>query len=111
MAPFVLSALHTFAVFLKAHLPSIAVGIISTFLVLYGEPINKWVRRATKGLPFLGRFALFVFLCSFGYGLLSSQAVKLLRDVLQGLPDLQLVLAVCGAFVVLGFLARSGKDV
>lgn len=111
MPPLLQSYLHNAALFLRDHLPSIAIGIVSTVLVIYGGAINRYVRKLTKGLPFLGRFALFVFLCSFGYGLLSSQIVKLLRDHLRALPDLHLVLVVVGAFVVLGFLARSGKEV
>lgn len=111
MQPFAETQLHELAQLMRGHLPSIAVGIISTILVIYGSPINKKVLKMTKSLPFLGRFALFVFLCSFGYGLVSSQLVKWLRHFLYTLPDGHLVLSVVGAFVVLGFLAKNANEV
>lgn len=103
--------IHDFAVFLRGHMPSIAVGLVATILVIYGSPMNKFFRKQTKSMHFLARFTLFVLLCSAGYGFLSSQAVKFLRDLMTGLPDVQLVLAVVGSFVALGFLARAGKEV
>lgn len=102
---------HDFAGFLRGHLPSIAVGIVATILVVYGNQINGFFRKQTKSLHFLARFTLFVLLCSAGYGFLSSQAVKFVRDALRGLEDAHLVVAVVGAFVALGFLARAGREV
>ena len=105
------SLLHQIALFLQAHSPSIAVGIVSTVLAIFGGNINRRIRKTTKGFPFLARFSLFVFLCSFGYAFLSSQSAKLLRDWMRTLPDPWLVGFVAGIFLLLGFLARSGKDV
>jgi len=103
--------IHPVALFLKDHLPSIAVGIVATVLAIYGNAINGFVRKQTRSMHFIARFSLFVLLCSAGFGFISSQAVKILRDFLQRLPDLQLVGAVVGAFILLGFLARAGKEV
>lgn len=103
--------IHISAVFLRDHIPSIAVGLVATILVIYGNKINGFFRKQTKSLHFVARFALFILLCSAGYGFLSSQAVKLLRDTLIGLQDLHLVGAIAGSFIVLGFLARAGKEV
>lgn len=107
MTPYI----HILAVFLRGHLPSIAVGLVATILVIYGNSMNKFFRQQTKSMHFIARFTLFVLLCSAGYGFLSSQAVKLLRNFMTGLPDVHLVFAVVGSFVLLGFLARAGKEV
>ncbi|MCF0217109.1 MAG: DUF3392 family protein [Fibrobacteraceae bacterium] len=103
--------IHQFADFLRLHLESISVGLVSTLLIIYGAPINAYVKKITKSMPFLARFALFVLLCSAGYAFMTSQAVRFLRHFLVGLADLPLVCGIAGAFVALAFLARAGKDV
>jgi len=103
--------IHQFADFLRAHMDSISVGIVATLLIIYGGKINGYFKKITKSIPFLGRFALFVVLCSAGYAFLSSQLVKFLRMFLQGQADMTLIATVAGAFIVLAFLARSGKDI
>ena len=106
-----LGVIHEFAGFLRDHLPSIAVGLVATILVIYGNSLNRFFRRQTRSMHFIARFTLFVLLCSAGYGFLSSQAVKLLKNLMMGLSDFHLVLAVIGSFVLLGYLARAGKEV
>ena len=102
--------IHDFADFLRSHLSSISVGIISTILVIYGGALNQHARKLTKKFPFIGRFAFFVVLCSAGYGLLSSQLVRYLRHFLMDLQDLHLILAITLSFIILGFLAKSSKN-
>ena len=58
--------IHQFADFLRLHLNSIAIGLVATLLIIYGGHINGYFKKITKSLPFLGRFALFVVLCSAG---------------------------------------------
>ncbi len=103
--------IHSFALFFREHLASISVGLVATVLVIYGGTLNAFFRKLTRKMHFFARFTLFVLLCSAGYGFLSSQAVKLTKTVLLGLPDTHLVGAVILAFVLLGFLARAGKEV
>ena len=103
--------IHQFANFLRLHLDSIAVGLVATLLIIYGGYINNYFKKITRSLPFLGRFALFVVLCSAGYAFLSSQAVRLLKMLLRNQPDLPFIGIIAGAFIVLAFCARSGKDV
>ena len=103
--------IHQFANFLRVHMDSISVGLVDTLLIIYGGHINGYFKKITKSVPFLGRFALFVILCSAGYAFLTSQLVKLLKMFLRGQPDLPLIGIIAGAFVILAFCARSGKDV
>lgn len=103
--------IHQFANFLRLHMDSISVGLVATLLIIYGEHINGYFKKITKSIPFLGRFALFVLLCSAGYAFLSSQLVKLLKYFLHGQADLALIGIIAAAFIVLAFCARSGKDI
>jgi hypothetical protein len=103
--------IHQFANFLRLHMDSISVGLVATLLIIYGGHINAYFKKITKSVPFLGRFALFVVLCSAGYAFMSSQLVKLLKMFLRSQADLPLIGIVAGTFVVLAFCARSGKDI
>jgi hypothetical protein len=103
--------IHQFADFLRFHMDSISVGLVATLLIIYGGYINNYFKKITRSIPFLGRFALFVLLCSAGYAFLSSQAVRFLKMFLRGQQDLPLIGIVAAAFVVLAFCARSGKDI
>jgi hypothetical protein len=42
---------------------------------------------------------------------MSSQLVKLLKMFLYGQADLTLIGIIAGAFILLAFAARSGKDI
>ncbi|WP_407443818.1 DUF3392 family protein [Fibrobacter sp.] len=103
--------IHQFADFLRFHMNSISVGLVATLLMIYGAKINNYFKKITRSVPFIGRFALFVVLCSAGYAFLSSQLVRFLKMFLRGQADLPLIGIIAGAFLVLAFLARSGKDV
>ena len=103
--------IHQFASFLRVHLNSISVGLIATLLMIYGASINNYFKRITKSFPFVGRFVLFVILCSVGYAFACSQLVRLLKMGLQQLSDLPLIGVVISCFILLAFLAKSGKDI
>ena len=103
--------LHTTALFLREHLPSISIGMVSVALVIYGNHINAFFRKLTRKFHFWMRYGLFILLCTAGYGLASSQIVKLLKNTLRGLSDIQLVLAVGISFLILAYLARAGKEI
>lgn len=83
--------IHHFANFLRAHMDSISVGLVATLLMIYGAYINNYFKKITRSIPFLGRFALFVVLCSAGYAFMSSQAVRFLKMFLREQADLPLI--------------------
>ena len=103
--------IHQFANFLRLHMDSISVGLVATILIIYGGYINNYFKKITRSIPFLGRLALFVVLCSAGYAFMSSQLVRLLKMFLYGQADLPLIGIIAAAFIVLAFCARSGKDI
>lgn len=103
--------IHEFAQFLRLHLTSISVGIIATLLMLWGDAINGFFKKITRKIPFAGRFALFVVLCSAGYAFLSSQLVRCFRFFLKSQADLPLIGIIAGSFIVLAIFAYRGRDV
>ena len=103
--------IHQFANFWRVHMDSISVGLVATLLIIYGGYINGYFKKITKSIPFVGRFALFVILCSAGYAFMSSQLVKFLKMFLRNQADLPLIGIIAAAFLVLAFCARSGKDI
>ncbi len=96
---------------MRLHLTSISVGIVATLLMIYGAHINAYFKKITRSIPFVGRFALFVVMCSAGYAFVSSQTVKLFRDFLRTQADWPLIGIIAGSFVVLAIMAYRGKDV
>ena len=107
MSPYI----HQFADFLRLHLNSISVGVVSTLLIIYGAPINAYFKTITKSMPFVARFLLFFMLCGAGYAFVTSQSVRMLYQFLSKLADWQLICCVISSFVILAFLAKAGKDV
>lgn len=103
--------IHEFARFLRFHMASISVGIVATFLMIYGSKINGFFKKITRSIPFIGRFALFVVLCSAGYAFVSSQAARYFKYFLLSQKDLPLIGIVAGSFILLAILAYRGKDV
>lgn len=99
-----------FAAFLRLHIASISVGLVSTVITIYGSSINGAARKLTRKMPFLARFAFFIVLCSAGYALLSSQATRGLRHLLMSLSDGKLIIAIFAAFIILALLAKSSKN-
>lgn len=97
--------------YLKSHTQEIAFSLVATLLMVYGHSINKYFRKSTHKMNWLIRFILFVLLCTFGYGFLSTVLVKLIANGLQGLkPDIFLSVII-GAYLILAFIARRKKEV
>ncbi len=58
--------------YLKPHLAFIATAFTTALLVLYGDNINRAVKRHFNQNHFIVRTIVFILLCSIGYGLLTA---------------------------------------
>ena len=105
------SYIHEFATFLRHHINAISVGMVATLLMLVGSKINGFFKKITRSIPFVGRFALFVLLCSAGYAFLSSQFCHLLRWFLVSLADVPLIACIAGCYIGLAVMAYRAKEV
>ncbi len=94
------------AAHLKPYSGQLAVALVATLLVIYGDTINKTVRLLVRPYPFFLRIAAFVVLCTLGYGALTVWGASKLKMLLSSVPDLYFAPVMVLAFVILGFLAE-----
>lgn len=95
---------------LRPHLMAISLMIVATLLVLYGNNVNAAVRRQIHHYHFIIRTTIFVLLCAFGYGLLTSLLTPFLARQLAHLPNYYLAPVVFIISIGLGLLAeRKGQ--
>ncbi len=91
---------------LKPHTAQVAVALVATFLVIYGNTINRMVRLFVKPYHFVLRVGAFVLLCTLGYGALTVWGVNKLKQLIATLPDLYFAPTILLAFIILGILAE-----
>lgn len=91
--------------YLRPHITSIALAIVATLLVIYGNDINRFVKKHIRSFPFLARVGIFFLICALGYGYVTVLLARALRNVFAGMSNPQLLLSVIGSFLLLGFLA------
>ena len=82
---------------------------MATLLVVYGDIINKQVKRSLSGLHFILRSGLFVLLCAFGYGALTLYGAPLLHHIFKFVAYEYRGVAFIVAFVALGVAAERRR--
>lgn len=104
------NALISLSQWFRPHLFTIALMIVATLLVLYGNTINGMIKRQIAGCHFILRTIIFILVCAFGYGLLTVWMTPFLGQLLGRLPNLYLGLVILIISIVLGVLAeRKGQ--
>ncbi len=88
-------------------LREISMAIMATLLVLYGERINRMVKRQIGALHFLFRTLIFIVLCAFGYGAVLVYVTPLLTKLLASLGMIYLGPLILGIFITLGIIAEK----
>ena len=99
------------SLWVRPHLMTVAIMIVATLLVLYGNNINAVVKRNINHYPFVVRVIIFILLCAFGYGLLTNLLSPFLASQLAQLSNLYLAPAVLLISVALGVLAERKRQV
>mgnify|MGYP000027895724 CR=1 FL=1 len=94
------------AAYVKPYNAQLAVAIVATLLVIYGDAINKTVRLFVRPYPFILRISAFVVLCTLGYGALTVWGAGQLKLLIASVPDVYLAPVMLLAFIILGFLAE-----
>lgn len=93
----------------SAHLGTIATTFTTALLVIFGDDINRWVKHRVQAYPFLVRTAVFVVLCSFGYGLLTVLITPSVARLINYFGAARAPLVVVGCFVAVGLLAERQR--
>ncbi|MCC5788199.1 MAG: DUF3392 family protein [Opitutales bacterium] len=95
--------------YLRPHTGTIAFSIMATVLIIYGNDINRNIKKQIAQYAFLVRVAIFVTVCAFGYGYATMLLARLLAKGFSHLTDLQLLAALLILFFALGFMAERKR--
>ncbi len=101
-----MTLIQTLASHIRPHTDDIALALVATLLVIFGDTINDLVRRVVRPHPIWVRVGVFIALCTFGYGALSVWLTPVLDSYLRTLSSGMFLSVVVGAFVGVGLLAE-----
>ncbi len=103
---YVTDVFELFSEWMRDELWAVAMAIIATILIVFGNDINCAVRKLIKSYSFFLRLLIFIALCAFGYGLAAIMAAKVLAGLLGSLSNNALSPVVILVVVVIGFIAE-----
>lgn len=95
------------AEFLRLHIAGVTFGMTAVSLMLAGPVINGGVQRAVQRFHWLVRYAIFVLLCTVGYGFLTNLLYRGLARWLLYQQSLHLIIIVTVIYLALAFFARK----
>jgi len=110
MPDFLYQLLLDWGALLRPYVRDIALAMVATCLVVFGDDLNRLVRRQTAALHFVWRTGIFILLCAFGYGALTIFLTPLVAGQLAKLSNLWLPWLSLGIFIVLGMLAQRKRQ-
>ena len=99
----------TLSLWARDHLAAIATAFATALLTIYGDNINRAVKKRIRRRHFLIRTLVFILLCGFGYGLLTVLIAPGIANLLSLYGTRYLAFAICLGFAGVGFLADRKK--
>ncbi len=106
---FILEGLNTLTSWLVPHYSAISIIVGATILVIYGDVINKHIKRALSPYHFIIRTAAFVLLCAFGYGALILVCAPWIKQGILWIPSTYQGVVIVIGFLLLGYLAENRR--
>jgi hypothetical protein len=91
---------------MRPHNSEIALAMVATLLVIFGDHINRGLKHLVRKQPIWLRVIAFIGLCSVGYGALSIWLTPILSNFLQHQSSVVYVVTVIGSFLAVGILAE-----
>lgn len=88
-----------------------AMAIVATLLVIFGNDINKIIKKQLSGLHFIVRLTVFVLVCALGYGLATVWLTSMLALQLAKIPNLYFMPACLVIFILLGLFAQKQRQI
>tara|TARA_Y100001963_G_scaffold92052_1_gene126768 strand:+ start:725 stop:1060 length:336 start_codon:yes stop_codon:yes gene_type:complete len=110
MPDFLYQLLLDWGALFRPYVRDIALAMVATCLVVFGDDLNRLVRRQTAVLHFVWRTVIFILLCAFGYGAMTIFLTPLVAAQLAKLSNLWLPWLSLGIFIVLGMLAQRKRQ-
>ncbi|WP_166423701.1 DUF3392 domain-containing protein [Paraglaciecola sp. 20A4] len=87
----------------------VAMTIVATILVIYGDVLNKKIKQVLAPYHFIVRTSVFVLICAFGYGALVIFTTPHVKLVLLMIPNLYRGICIVSVFLLLGYLAEHRR--
>ncbi len=106
---FITGMLSQLSQWCQPHLTQIALTLLATLLVIYGDVINKHIKRIISPYHFIVRTFVFVVMCAFGYGAIMLFITPFIKDLLLSIPYLYRGICIICSFLLLGFLAENRR--
>ena len=103
---FITDMISTISEWFRPHLFKVAFALSATILVVYGNSINRMIKKTVKPYPFYIRLLIFIGICSFGYGAFTVGFTWGISKILNQLNDNLLFPVICLLFILIGFLAE-----
>lgn len=103
--------LYDLSDWISPHTDNIALAIIATLLVIFGEDINRTVKKQLRPFPYLVRLFGFIILCAFGYGAMTVYATPLMESLIKQIPELYLAPCIALLFILIGLLAERRRQI
>ena len=96
---------------IRPHQFEAAMAIIATLLVIFGNDINKVVKKVFVKQHFIVRCLAFILICAFGYGLITIWLTSWLSRQLASIPDLYIFPTIALIFIALGVYAQKQRHI
>ncbi len=100
-----------FSQWLYPWLSEISMAIMATLLVIYGEVINRLLKKQISSMHFIFRSAIFIILCTFGYGAILVYGTPLLSKALSSLGFIYFGPLIVCIFISLGIIAEKKNHI
>jgi drug/metabolite transporter (DMT)-like permease len=94
---------------IQPYIYEVAMTIVATLLVVYGDVLNKKIKRLLSTYHFIIRTFVFVLICAFGYGALIVLSTPHIKDLIMLVPVTYRGLSIFLAFLLLGYLAENRR--
>lgn len=99
---------HTGA-WVNSHASEVALALVATLLVLYGDDINRTFTRSVRPYPWIVRVVSFVVMCAFGYGAITVLVTPLIAEAILTIEARWVGLLTVVAFLAIGVLAERKR--
>ncbi len=93
----------------QPYIAEIALTLLATALVIFGDVINKHIKRMLSPYHFVIRTLVFVLICAFGYGVFIVYSTPLVKQGLMMVPYLYRGVVIVALFLLLGYLAENRR--
>ncbi|WP_191601383.1 DUF3392 domain-containing protein [Marinomonas algicola] len=91
------------------YLGDVALALVATVLVIYGDRLNRVLKRTVSHWVFIARVTVFILMCTFGYGLLTVWGQPIVRLGILQVPIEYRPTIILFCFILLGVLAERKR--